>query len=356
MEVDANELDFNERFIADCAAEAQRKKNEAGNEDISRKLAREKADDMTCEVEAHRARAYTTPGNPNTFNLPQQTNYYSNAIGGGVVNNLQPPTEVPQLAFTASVDDNYIAIGGNIDAQLQEKIKVGGYIDFARLLPRDRKSTEDHRMELINKGGQTFFVPVSDRESAGGITNFNKWEQAFRVYSNLYLKYNPAQATELIQYNHVVYTAASTYVWDNVYTYDKEFRIHMGNVPQRNWGLILQQAWSMYLKDKLRFNEQLSKNNSYNKHKKEVCKRFNKGLCTAGLRCQYEHKCLECGKFGHRAHICRKRLSKNNTSSPGDGQGGNSKTQHRVLSDVNVLQELSLINVYALLDNLYRFR
>ena len=45
--------------------------------------------------------------------------------------------------------------------------------------------------------------------------------------------------------------------------------------------------------------------------KKEPCHRFNKGLCTAGASCKYDHRCTvkTCGKWGHGAHICCKRLS-----------------------------------------------
>ena len=33
--------------------------------------------------------------------------------------------------------------------------------------------------------------------------------------------------------------------------YDKDFRIHMSKHPERNWGIILQQAWSLRLKDRV---------------------------------------------------------------------------------------------------------
>ena len=47
-----------------------------------------------------------------------------------------------------------------------------------------------------------------------GITNFGHWEQAFRIYSNVYTKEFPDQATQLIQYNHIIYTASLTYAWE----------------------------------------------------------------------------------------------------------------------------------------------
>ena len=34
-----------------------------------------------------------------------------------------------------------------------------------------------------------------------------------------------------------------------------------------------------------------------NKSNREACKRFNKGLCTNRRRCQFDHRCLECGSL-----------------------------------------------------------
>ena len=129
---------------------------------------------------------------------------------------------------SALYDDEYQIIGGNVDSALQSKIINHEYVDFSRLLPKDRvQGHDDHRMELISKGGQTYFVPVADCEMIN-ISNFNRWEQAFRVFSNIYTKQYPHKATELIQYNQVIFTAAQSFTWDNVYQYDKEFRLASG--------------------------------------------------------------------------------------------------------------------------------
>ena len=114
-------------------------------------------------------------------------------------------------------------------------------------MPKDHALQEDNRLKLVNKGGQTFFVQDADRSV--GIISFGRWEQAFRVFSNVYLGNFPKKAMQLIQYNHIISTAALMYVWDNVYSYDKEFRMHLSNFPEHNWGVILQQAWAMCLKD-----------------------------------------------------------------------------------------------------------
>ena len=228
------------------------------------------------------------------------------------------------LHFGSNVDDYYVVVGAHIDSSLKEKIAKGKYIDFARLLPREKSQPDDGRLKLINKGGQTYFIPAVERESAGVISSFNKWEQTFRVFSNVILQYFPERVTELIQYNHVIFTASLSYAWDNVYNYDKEFRAHIGNYPNHSWAIILQQAWSMCLKDKIA-NPNLSGKPNGKGGKREICKHFNRGQCTAGGRCQFDHRCLGCGKFGHGIHIsCNKSSNVSGGSdgaTPGTSQG-----------------------------------
>ena len=201
------------------------------------------------------------------------------------------------------VDEEYLTIGGHVESSLEEKIIQFHYIDFAKLLPKDKIArTEDNQMELVFKNGTTYFTPVADREISS-ISNFNKWEQAFHIYSKILTRAHPAKAGELIQCNHVIYTAALTFCWDNVYAYDREFCMHISKFPSRNWGVILQQAWSMCLKDRVRHstdgapagNQQLQKSKS-----NEICRRFNKGKCTYGMNCRYQHRCSvpKCGNMG----------------------------------------------------------
>ena len=68
----------------------------------------------------------------------------------------------------------------------------------------------------------------------------------------------------------------------------------------------------MLLKDRHR-NDSYQKGGFQGKSKceQEPCKRFNKGHCSYGLRCKFDHRCSipKCGKFGHGAHNCRIRLA-----------------------------------------------
>ena len=87
----------------------------------------------------------------------------------------------------AEVDQDYLVVGNFVEDSVQQRIKRGEYIDFARLLPCDRLAfEEDNRMEIVNRNGKTYFVPATEAESGGSISNFSRWQQAFRVFSNIY--------------------------------------------------------------------------------------------------------------------------------------------------------------------------
>ena len=227
----------------------------------------------------------------------------------------QLPTTGKPLEFTALIDQDYLVVGGHVDQAMQEKIINSEYIDFGKLLPKDRiLAEEDSRLELVVKNGRTFWVPVSESVN---INCFSRWEQAFRIYANVYTQRYPSRATELIQYNHVIHSISGIYVWENVYAYDKEFRLHLAKHPDRSWAVILQQAWSMKLKDRI---QNRSENSAQSFHSPtgggsatklqsgEPCRRFNRGKCNFGPSCKFDHHCAyePCGKFGHSILNCRK--------------------------------------------------
>ena len=75
------------------------------------------------------------------------------------------------LVHSVIVDEEYSAIASHIDESLRRHIVLGEYIDFVQLLPKDHVSIEeDQRMEIVNRGGMSYWVPVSDR-NALAITN-----------------------------------------------------------------------------------------------------------------------------------------------------------------------------------------
>ena len=222
---------------------------------------------------------------------------------------------VNELIHSVMVDEEYTAVAAHIDEHMKKVIVRGEYVDLTRLLPKDRVMVEeDQRMEMVNRGGLSYWVPVSDRSSSS-ISNIARWEEAFRVYSRIYTEGNPLRATEFIQYNHIIHKAALEFPWESVYAYDREFRVYMSKFPNRNWGIILQQAWT------LKMRRSISRD-SYNNqgrnggNRRNLCWKFNQGCCNYKIGHKFDHKCTICNRWGHGAHNCIR------------GRGGESNPNH----------------------------
>ena len=264
------EIDINEQFIADCEKEARWQRNaqqinqdkQPDHADMEDPL--ERSQQVIREAEASKARLFASKGTYSNVNNPNW----------GLLNEMRNEKGTK----ASDVDDKYLVIRSHVDVSIQQKIINNEYVDFAKLLPKNRFGNRDEetRLELVTCGGAMYFVPANDKDNLA-ITSFGRWEQAFRVFCNIFTRVYPNKASELIQYNHIIHLASSTYIWENIYTYDEEFRMHISNFPQRSWAIILQQAWSMYLKDRIppRFDNQFRGGSS--SKSKEICKRFNKG-------------------------------------------------------------------------------
>ena len=260
---------------------------------------RQQAEQMILDAEAAKAKIFDVPG----------TNE----------NNML----TTEFMKSALMDESFLLVASHIDPITHEKIAKGEYVDFARLILKDRVLSEDDgRMQLVIKGGESFWVPMSQSETTS-ITSFARWEQAFRVFSDVYNRAHPQRSGELIQYNHIIHTASMAYTWENVYMYDKEFRLHMSRNPERSLALLLEQLWSLRLRDHLRHEPngggQYSSQNTQGGGTPRdggECRRFNRGRCTYGVNCKYDHKCLYCGKIGHGIVVCRQlKMERNDRST-----------------------------------------
>ena len=279
----------------------------------------EKAEHIVLEAERSKARIFEVSGKP-TGNLE--------------IEKIDKAKQNDQsYAQALLIDDSYLVMGSQLEPKIRLIIEQGGYVDLAKLLPRDRvEREEDNRLEHIIKGGQTFLVPAADQNLAV-ISNFARWEQAFRNYMNVFARVHPGRVTELIQYIHVIEIASSSFPWDNVYRYDKELSLN----PQCNWGIILQQAWSLFMREKngnayqnhTRHNPNNKGNGNgsgKNNGNKRICYKFNQGKCTYGFACKFEHKCEICAKYRHGAYSCRKLM--NNVNNGGGSHDRDDRTHH----------------------------
>ena len=140
---------------------------------------------------------------------------------------------INEFMHSAMVDESFKFMGVHIDESTRNKIQSFAYIDLARLLPRDKiVEQEDNRLTWVQKNGQPWLVPAPEyNNSNGNINSDAKWYIAFRIYSEILTAKYPTKASELIQYEHIIYTVAQTYAWQNVYLYDKDFRIHISKNP-----------------------------------------------------------------------------------------------------------------------------
>ena len=129
-----------------------------------------------------------------------------------------PETNIFQVAPVSAqeADEDFLLVGSHVEDGIKQKIIGGEYVDFAKLLTCDRlTNVDEHKMELVMKGNQMYWVPAGGQGVA--INSFYRWEQAFRVFSNIYATAYPGRSAELIQYNHIISTASMSYVWDNIY-------------------------------------------------------------------------------------------------------------------------------------------
>ena len=132
------------------------------------------------------------------------------------------------------MDADYQLVAAHVDATTRKRIENCEYIEFSKLIPKNQSGDEeDQRMQMVNHNGRAYYVPVSEVDKVQ-INSLFCWEQAYHVFSDIFTRKFPSKASELIQYSHIIHTAANTASWDNVATYDREFRRHMSRHPLRS--------------------------------------------------------------------------------------------------------------------------
>ena len=238
---------------------------------------------------------------------------------------------VPPVDYDINdTDDDCLQSTAHVDNTTSVNIGKGGFVDLDKIAPkqRDLRSVDDEkRMELVTHNGQTYFAPVKDKLK---IDNVHKWERAFRVYATIYSKYNPHRAFEICQYIQTIQMAAASFAWDNVAYYDYYFRQRMAKKPQRCWGKVFTELWTLSMHDPVNRNtnnfmqqQHNSSNNSgrFGDWRDNCCWRYNKNKCKKPANeCKYEHKCSYCGSFSHIFLNCHKRRR--------SGQSGDKSNKH----------------------------
>ena len=227
---------------------------------------------------------------------------------------------------TALDDDEFFHVTCHIEESLRNKIERGQFVELEKLLPKNRTS-EDTEMKLVFREGKSYFVPV---QGPTRINSVRKWEQSFRIYAAIYSQANPSRAAEIWQYVHVINMAASTYIWENVSSYDITFRRLMAQNPGRSWSKIYNQMWNLSMRQVIPRNQQNSfgqqdnrrssyggggsgpsnANNNANQgvRKPKYCWGFNRvGGCKDGNKCKYVDRCSYCDAADPGKQSCPKK-------------------------------------------------
>ena len=206
--------------------------------------ARKKAHQVTVEADKFHAKV-NQPGNIPINNMTHKQDWLQNVLHQGDVMVNSVAKDAPGFS-----DDDFFHMICHIDDSLKTKIEKGDYIDLEKLLLKDKVSkrfSDDTHLEWVNRDGGTFLVPVSDREHK--INSIRRWDQAFRVYATIYCGSNPYWSKEIWQYVSVINTAAASYMWDNVASYDYTFRHLMEFNRNRSWATTYNQMWNLCMKD-----------------------------------------------------------------------------------------------------------
>ena len=192
------------------------------------------ANNVVIQAECFRADT-EIPRGMKTINLPKKI--------------LPQPNVNQQLSCGGISDDKFFHLTCHVDPNMKAKIQKGEFVDLEKLLVRDcfkQQNNSGQRMELVNRGGETFIMPV---DSGAKLTNVRRWEQAFHIYAAIYSQANPHRSSEIWQYVFVINSAASTYTWENVANYDYTFRQLMACDPGHSWANIYLQMWNLTMRD-----------------------------------------------------------------------------------------------------------
>lgn len=268
-----------------------------------REVAQARADDMIKQAELQKAELAKPPG--------ESVLEHENAQSGG--------QGIQNENLDGSLDYLHNSGTAHVDVSTRGKIKENVYVDLVRLLPRDLDTVdEDENLVLTNQNGKTYHVPPSDREN-NQINTFKKWETAFKVFVSVYLEEYPHKmniAPEFIQYMQLIEDMTTTWIWDNVYKYEKRHRRLMQQFKNRHWHVPYQAARAELkithiMNNFTQTNPRFKKSGTpQSKPRKEVCRNFNRGKCIYGTSCRYDHRCGVCGKYGHSANQCRSKDTK----------------------------------------------
>ena len=215
--------------------------------------------------------AGTSPASPNfNFLPPQQTlppflNPGSSAYQSSLLN---PVSSAYQLNNKSESSQHLAHMHPAIQPAQLQKIKKREYIDFNLLLP-DSSLTPGSYSIQVDPACSATTLSLVPRTAHNKITDFFSWLLAWNNFMRTYIFYHPEMAPQLLYYQSMICQYAQQYLFEEVYTFDRSFRIRVAN--GKEFGL----RWD----------------------------RFDQELVARYLR-TFKPACYKCNKFGHYANAC----------------------------------------------------
>lgn len=227
------------------------------------------------------------------------------------------------------IDQNSKKVGVHIDPKMQERIGRGEFVNLQRLLPKRKLNIDpdERSLQMTNNSGTIGLSESTDSiKDCLPINCLSRWEDGFRVYMGIYVRFNPNKCDEMIQYMENIKNAARIYPWELVYNYDQRFRETVHSNPTRTWAVL---SYDDFYKEILAPvgmlalqsaggqssgsfpGTQTNHGNGRAKNKKRACWTYNRtGSCKYGDSCKFDHRCIFCNKLGHPECKCRAKKAK----------------------------------------------
>jgi hypothetical protein len=199
-------------------------------------------------------------------------------------------------------------------------------MDLMHFIPKgEKEDKEDTNLRLVGDKAGNFSV---QQKAEKKLQNIFQWTSAFLCYMKVYLMggNNKKNTFDMLDYVEDIRFAATKWGGYGWRTYDEQFRVLMSSCPSMKWNEINQRLWLLHITPSALtpstsgtgtskstpfsnrgsgFRPSGSTGSAKKAKEGKICYAFNKGQCTRGKSCFYEHKC-ECGEYGHGKNNCPK--------------------------------------------------
>ena len=231
-------------------------------------------------------------------------------------------------------------LGTSTPQNIREKIWRGEFIDFnvlvdsqdnATQVMQDAAEQERANLTVAQVEGMWVLKPFTPPPPPpkNKIFSIEAWTNAFLVYMSIYIEAHPASVHDLLKYCHLIRSAASRYHGFGWRDYDTEFR-HRLHRRGGSWATMDGELWLLHVvgggsprmvrgvdyprrftrenrgTERRRYQPLTKPNMNFRPpapRPSQCCYDFNNRGCTRRF-CRYPHRCMQCGKNGHKKTQC----------------------------------------------------